>query len=153
MAHAKLSHSAAASLAFVRNLQNEETHTLVRREVFAQVKAAFGIPEKHRIKVELDASKPNYLDIVRKTDGARYELNAATNKWTGAEVVPAVVERPVYVRLDLDDLRDFAIEQADNATAEVVEPREIGYATAEVRLDSYDKGHVWVRVDGNSLSD
>lgn len=157
MATAKLSQSAAASLAFVKRLQNPETHSLVRREVFAQAKMNFGIPAEHKVRVELDPGQPGYLELVRKKDGSRYELGA-DNKWVGLAVdeTPAA-KRLAYVIVNMDDLQQWAIEMADNGNAfDVV---DADYADNESDGDVSpvqirgDGRYVYVKVDRSELSD
>lgn len=107
--YAKLSTAAAASLQFVRGLQNAETHEKVRDEVFGQAKALFGIPERHRVKVELNPEQEDYLFIVRKKDGTKYELDPSTGRWVQAQPLPKA-DGKVFVAVPLDEVRSLAVD-------------------------------------------
>jgi hypothetical protein len=147
MAHAKLSHSAAASLAFVKKLQNDETHAMVRKEVFAQAKAAFGIPDKHKVKVELDPANPNYLDIRRKTDNSLYELNS-NGKWTGAEAEPAPAETKAVLKMTADQVKEAAVEAFDMGDAVKVPLTSMAGTSEDVITKD---GFLYVRVDASDV--
>jgi hypothetical protein len=74
----------------------------------------------------------------------------ATSKWTGAETKPVIVERPgtsswTWATCATSPSRSRQ-RQREGCS------RAIGYATQDIRTDSYDKTHVWVRVDGNALN-
>lgn len=148
MAVAKLSHSAAASLSFVKKLQSEETHKMVRKEVFSAVKAQFGIPDKHRIKVELDQTEPDYLIIKRKQDGAAYELDAH-GKWVEAVSTEAPNKGEVYVELTGSDMDEIALTEVNDNGANVKSLAEIG-STEKLVLKS---GHLYVKVDREDIDD
>lgn len=147
MAHAKLSHSAAASLAFVKKLQNEETHAMVRKEVFAQAKAAFAIPEKHKVKVELDPASPNYLDIRRKTDNSLYELNS-NGKWVGAEAEAPAAETKAVLKLTADSIKERAVEAFDEGDATKVPLTSMAGINEDILVKD---GNVYVRVDASDV--
>jgi len=155
MAFAKLSQSAAASLQFVKRLHSVETHALVKREVFAQAKTIFGIPADHRVKCELDPDSPNYLELIRKKDGSKYELNG-DNKWVGTEA-DVVLAKSAYVVVSLESLQAWAAEQADNGESldvvdsEYVEIDGVG-ANKPVQLKADDR-YVYIKVDRASISE
>ncbi len=148
MAVAKLSHSAAASLSFVKKLQSDETHKMVRKEVFSAVKAQFGIPDKHRIKVELDQTEPDYLVIKRKSDGAAYELDTH-GKWVEATPAQGAAQADVYVELDEQAMQEIAATEVNDNGAEVKSMTEIG-STEKMVLKS---GHLYVRIPRDEVED
>lgn len=156
MANAKLSAAAAASLQFVKNLQSVETHSIVKREVFAQAKAVFGIPAEHKIKCELDAESPNYLELVRKKDGSKYELDS-TGKWVGLLAELNAEPRLAYVVVHLHDLQAWAIDTANNGDsldivdAQYVEDGSPG-STAPVQVKAEGR-YVYVKVDRQEMED
>ena len=148
MAVAKLSHSAAASLSFVKKLQSEETHKMVRKEVFSAVKAQFGIPDKHRIKVELDQTEPDYLIIKRKQDGAAYELDAH-GKWVDAAAPADASKGEVYVELSESDMKEIAVTEVNDNGATMKSLSEVG-STEKIVLKS---GHLYVKIDREDVDD
>lgn len=101
MAQAKLTLQQGAFLVRLRSLGNDDANrNAMKRDLFAMVKQQFGIPDDHKLKVEVDtASDPAFLTLIRKKDGTAYELGP-DGKWNGnAALAPAPqsTEYIVYV--------------------------------------------------------
>lgn len=73
----KITEGQAAILRALRanDAGDEDFISEVRHEVFAAAKQAAGIPNDHRVKVEIDnRSHPDYLVLIRKLTGAKYPI-------------------------------------------------------------------------------
>jgi hypothetical protein len=76
MAKATLSLAQMATLRSLRNL-DEDIAGALRTELFASIKAGFGIPDEHKVKVEIDEEESvAYGVIIRKKTGEDYTLTA-----------------------------------------------------------------------------
>lgn len=98
MANAQLNLHQAAFLVRLRQFPDETARKAMKADLFRLVKDTFGIPQDHKLKVEVDAaSSPDFLVLYRKTDGQPYQLHA-DGKWIGAERSTAAVPAPVDTR-------------------------------------------------------
>ena len=116
MAKATLSNAQKNTMIAARSL-DQATRKQILAAMFTGIKAQFGIPDSHRLTVEIDdASSPLYMVLVRKkapngegsTNGAGYVLNYRS-KWQGffdAPVVAAPVRK--WVKLTPQQLADIA---------------------------------------------
>lgn len=78
----------------LRNL-SEDTAKPMRKQLFAAIKAKFGIPASHALKVELDdTSSDAYAVLLRKKNSEAYELHA-DGKWVGWADRPVPAPTPV----------------------------------------------------------
>lgn len=78
----------------LRNL-SEDTAKPMRKQLFAAIKAKFGIPTSHALKVELDdTSSDAYAVLLRKKNSEAYELHA-DGKWVGWADRPVPAPTPV----------------------------------------------------------
>ena len=119
MAYAQLTPSQANYLRLARTMSDED-RSAIRAELFRSVKLAFGIPEDHKLRVEIDdAAHPQYLVLIRKKTDQPYVLGA-NGKWVGASAPQGTVSRPPVVRwfqvdsADVDDLMDAARQSLTN---------------------------------------
>lgn len=114
MAKAQLTQAQANYLKLARNMSDED-RSAIRAELFRSVKQTFGIPESHKLKVEIDdANHPHYLTLFRKKTDESYALGA-DGKWVGASTPQGTVSTPAPVvrwfqvdSADVDDLMDAA---------------------------------------------
>lgn len=89
---AKLTSTQANFLKLIRTSSDSDRKEL-KRELFSVVKAKFGIPDEHKLKVEIDdVDSPRYLVLVRKSDDSAYVLGS-DDRWAGAlSDMPAITE-------------------------------------------------------------
>jgi len=74
---------------------SDDTAKPMRKQLFAALKAKFGIPSSHSLKVELDDTASDaYAVLQRKKTGAAYDLHA-DGKWVDWADRPAPVAVPV----------------------------------------------------------
>lgn len=110
---AQLTQAQANYLKTIRTMSDDDRKAL-KKDLFTIVKDKFGIPSEHKLKVEVDnASSPDYLVLIRKSDSSRYELDLA-GRWDGAVYVPpaapAVRYFPVHNSLVGDALADLVVD-------------------------------------------
>jgi len=92
---AKLSLVLAGAIMSARAV-DAETHKAVTSRVFTKTKNDLGIPDKHKLRVELDdAGSPDYLVLIRKKNGTKYTLGAdgRWNEAAGSTPAAAVDQR------------------------------------------------------------
>lgn len=93
MAYAQLTPSQANYLRLARNMSDED-RSAIRAELFRSVKATFGIPDDHKLKVEVDdASHHAFLTLIRKKTDQPYVLGA-DGKWVNAASAQGSVSQP-----------------------------------------------------------
>lgn len=93
MAFAKLTQAQANYLTLARNMSNED-RSAIRAELFRSVKTAFGIPDDHKLKVEIDdATLPTFLTLIRKKTNQPYVLGA-DGKWVDNTAAQGTVTQP-----------------------------------------------------------
>jgi len=105
---AKLTQAQATFLKTIRAMSDDDRRSL-KRDIFAVVKDKFGIPAEHKVKVEVDNPySPHYLTVIRKVDGAAYQLNS-DGRWDGAVCAPTPAVRffPVQSSSVADALADL----------------------------------------------
>lgn len=111
MAFAKITASHRDLLLTIRTITDTAARKRILKNVFAEIKAKYGIPEKHRLKVELDnASSPDYLVMIRKKTGEKYKLGVC-DRW---EKAPALPQRRSAITVPLDKLRSLIKEAQAN---------------------------------------
>lgn len=74
---------------------DEALRAAVRKQVFATAKARHGIPDAHKLRVEIDDTRsPMYGVLVRKKDGTTYDVGTTMTKprWFKAAVDVNVVD-------------------------------------------------------------
>lgn len=119
--YAKLNDAQINLLKLLRD-QPDEMRKQIKADLFKQVKNMHGIPDDHKLKVEIDNQwSPDYAVLIRKKDGAKYQLTD-TGRWVGASVLapaaPVDPRRWVFVTdSPAAVLRDWA---RDNCTEDDV---------------------------------
>lgn len=89
MAFAKISATHRDLLITLRTVTDTAARKRILKSVFGEIKTTLGIPEKHRLKVELDnTSSPDYMVLIRKRTGEKYPLGTC-NRWADAPPLPA----------------------------------------------------------------
>jgi hypothetical protein len=113
MTIAKISLPLAALMIGARSLSDDVRKAVVK-QVFDKVKSEFGIPDEHKLKVEIDAaSDPMFLTLVRKKNGATYPLRS-DGMWVDAPV-PKPVDTRKWFKVDsikftvMKHMRDIAL--------------------------------------------
>lgn len=85
MAFAKLTPAQITTMRSLRSIDEDLAKTM-RAALFAGVKAEFGIPDEHKLKVEIDdTNSPDFGVLIRKKTGEVYTLGF-TGKWVGAAI-------------------------------------------------------------------
>ena len=97
----------ALILNLARANADDKTRKAIKKDVFAQVKADFGIDPAIKVKVETDATRADYLVLKRSDNDARFALGA-DGKWNGAT---DVAKR--WFAVDAEDLKDLVVETSD----------------------------------------
>jgi hypothetical protein len=96
--------------------QDESTRKQIKADLFAQVKNKFGIPDDHKLKVEIDAtSDSRFAVLVRKTNDSAYRL-AVDGKWVDADRPTVAGSPPADPRRwikAVDDAQDFLEDEAE----------------------------------------
>lgn len=88
MAYAKISVAAATTINLARNHASDADRKAVKKELFAAIKDAFGIPQGVKVKAETsNTASLDYLVLKRQDNGQPFELDA-DGKWTGADQAP-----------------------------------------------------------------
>lgn len=114
MALAKISPAQAATINLARQHAGDSDRKAIKKEVFATIKAAFGIPADTKLKVETtDAAHPDYLVLKDKSNQA-FELFPATGRWVNAP--SAQVEAKRWFFVDQNDLRNVLVEEVLSGT-------------------------------------
>lgn len=129
--------------------QDEQARKTIKANLFAKVKARFGIPQEHKLKVEIDnITDPMLGVLIRKNNGTAYDLDGS-GQWVGATpAAPAstmgwVKVTGLHTAL-LDEARDVA------TTDDVVLDHEVEYlyGNDKVRLDTAnDCAYVFMATD------
>lgn len=97
----------AAILNLARANADDKTRKAIKKDVFAQVKADFGIDPAIKVKVETDATRADYLVLKRSDNCARFALGA-DGKWNGAT---DVAKR--WFAVDAESLKDLVVETSE----------------------------------------
>jgi hypothetical protein len=130
MAFAKISTPHRDLLIMLRTVQDQSARKRILKNVFGEIKRNLGIPEKHRLKVELDnASSPDYLVLIRKKGGEKYKLGVC-GRWVDAPPVAvprALVSIPVAKLIALakdaqnngDTFTDAPVDLPDGVKAQM----------------------------------
>lgn len=66
-----------------RNCASDKDRKAIKKDVFAQIKADFGIDPAIKVKVETIDGQPDYLVLKRSDNSAKFALGA-DGKWNGA---------------------------------------------------------------------
>lgn len=99
--------TAALVLNLARTVTVDRVRKAIKKDLFAQVKADFGIDPAIKVKVETDATRADYLVLKRSDNDARFALGA-DGKWNGAT---DVAKR--WFAVDAEDLKDLVVETSD----------------------------------------
>lgn len=99
--------TAALVLNLARTVTVDRVRKAIKKDLFAQVKADFGIDPAIKVKVETDATRADYLVLKRSDNDARFALGA-DGKWNGAT---DVAKR--WFAVDAEDLKDLVAETSD----------------------------------------
>lgn len=126
MAQAKLTPAQASFLRTARPMQKDQRQQ-VKRELFAVVKSAFGIPADHKLVVELDnPHSPTYLVLKSKTTGQGYDLGS-DGRWVGATPLPSqgvLSNRPI-LSMSVDEFKSAIQDWLDEYGDDDNEPDSI----------------------------
>jgi hypothetical protein len=96
MALAKISPAQAATINLARQHAGDGDRKAIKKEVFATIKAAFGIPADIKLKVETtDTASADYL-VIKSKDDAVFNLSA-TGRWDGVAPVQTEAKRWFFV--------------------------------------------------------
>lgn len=129
--------------------QDEQARKTIKTNLFAKVKARFGIPQEHKLKVEIDNSTDPMLGVlIRKKDGTVYDLDGS-GLWVGAAPAAQV---PAMGWVKVHGLHTTLVDEAfDVASADDVVPAqevEYLYGNDKVRLDTAnDCAYVFMATD------
>ena len=151
MAYAKLSASQINSLRSLRTLPDTLAKPL-RATIFGAVKAAYDIPQEHKLKVEIDDTHAsNYGVLVRKKDGALYPLDN-DGRWPGCPVVGTPPAPPVeyrWFRVPFVELHTTADECYDWRDGHVQCPTPV---LPEHSVAISATGELWAKVPSTAFS-
>lgn len=110
MAYAKISVAAATTINLARSHANDNDRKAVKKELFAAIKDAFGIPQGVKVKAETsDTASPDYLVLKRQDNGQPFELDA-DGKWTGADPAPQRPNPTRWFFVDDDQIKDLVLD-------------------------------------------
>lgn len=129
--------------------QDEQARKTIKANLFAKVKARFGIPQEHKLKVEIDnISDPMLGVLIRKNNGTAYDLDGS-GQWVGAAPAAQV---PAMGWVKVHGLHTTLVDEAfDVASADdVVLDHEVEYlyGNDKVRLDTAnDCAYVFMATD------
>lgn len=113
MTHATMSAGQMSVLRAIRALPDAD-RSVVRAQVFSATKAAFGIPQEHKLKVEIDdRNSPNYGVLTRKKGDAAYELDS-TGQWQGAVTHRRAYDAPAPTRWFALDLHEAVSDSVNH---------------------------------------
>jgi len=143
---ATLSSSQMAALRGLRHFDAAEVASTIRASLFAGIKTQFGIPQEHKVKVEVDnVAHPAYGVIVRKKTGMAYSVNEGTGKIQDTTYTPAPVETR-WFSIDLDDTTSRLIDRTNSFEDEGWLSSDMAEDTPEFVVDGYT-----LRVDDETL--
>lgn len=120
MAYAKLSPAIASAINLARQHAGDDDRKAVKREMFAAVKAQFGIPADVKVKCETsNTASPDYLVLKRSADGQPFTLGD-DGLWVGAQAPQVQVQPRVtrWFKVDHDDLIDAAKDVVVNVNCD-----------------------------------
>lgn len=110
MAYAKISVAAATTINLARNHASDADRKAVKKELFAAIKDAFGIPQSVKVKAETsDTASPDYLVLKRQDNGHPFELDA-DGKWTGADQAPQRPNPTRWFFVDDEDIESIVLD-------------------------------------------
>ncbi len=134
MPFAKISPAQATSIVLARRHANDTDRKAVKKEIFTQLRAQFGITSDIKLKVEVDnPSSPDYLVLKNKVTDARFDL-ASDDRVVGAPaVLVSAMTRNRFFKVDAstakdllrDDVFNSGIEFADGADVLPTDSRQI----------------------------
>lgn len=123
----------ALILNLARTGADDQVRKAIKKDLFAQVKADFGIDPAIKVKVETDATRADYLVLKRSDNGARFALGA-DGKWNGAT---DVAKR--WFAVDAEDLKDLVAGTSDWTDGYDDKPEQAaGDTTVYVQLTEAD---------------
>jgi acyl carrier protein len=152
MTFAKLSLAQAASINLARQHADADTRKMVKKEIFAAVKAAFGIPADDKVKCDCEAEfvgTPTYLVIRNSRTGQPY--------LAGSPAAPA--PRPkLWFRLDADTAVDVLTAHMENDMSDddldpcgLDHPGLTTYDNPDLATDS--DGDVYIRLNADHFDE
>lgn len=97
----------ALILNLARTGADDRVRKAIKKDLFAQVKADFGIDPAIKVKVETDATRADYLVLKRSDNDARFALGA-DGKWNGA-----TDETKKWFAVDAESLKDLVADTSD----------------------------------------
>lgn len=97
----------AIILNLARTGADDRVRKAIKKDLFAQVKADFGIDPAIKVKVETDATRADYLVLKRSDNDARFALGA-DGKWNGATDVAKK-----WFAVDAESLKDLVADTSD----------------------------------------
>jgi hypothetical protein len=160
MQYAKLSHAQATTLRLARGHASDADRKGVKKEIYAAVKEAFGIPATTKLTCEVDPSKPNYgiLRMAKTPSHRGFELDPATGRWNGAAEAARVHVPSSWFCLPADKLKQAlidAIETVMDGHAETYETSDLEALGAkkltggalDVALDDSGNAYVYLPDD------
>lgn len=110
MAYAKISVAAATTINLARNHASDADRKAVKKELFAAIKDAFGIPQSVKVKAETsDTASPDYLVLKRQDNSVPFELDD-NGKWTGADPAPQRPNPTRWFFVTDDAIKDLALD-------------------------------------------
>ena len=162
MAYAQLTPSQANYLKLARALSDAD-RIAVKAELFRTVKASFGIPDDHKLKVEIDdAAHPNYLVLIRKKNDEPYALRVSDGKWVGAGAPQGTVSNPPapvvrWFAVDNAEVYEATLsllrnEEPDWEDGDLTAPDDLKYVpgtNGRLAFDEY--GNVWAAAEEADL--
>ncbi len=149
MAYAKLSLSQAASINLARMHADDDTRKLVKKDIFAAAKAAFGIPASTKLKCEtVDTAHTDYLVLKDSSNDSRFALDLLGYSTAGAPTPQAAPQRWFKVsaadaRVVLEDfLEDFALDNTLQSLEDF--PEDLHIARTGIAIDP-DNGDMFIK--------
>lgn len=113
--YAKLSHAQATTLRLARGHANDADRKGVKKEIYAAVKEAYGIPQGTKLLAEVDPAKPDYAKLRNSKTRDLFELDPTTGRWNGS-ADPARVQVPSsWFCLPADKLKQALIDAIESA--------------------------------------
>ena len=143
MAYAKISVAAATTINLARNHASDTDRKAVKKELFAAVKEAFGIPQAVKVKAETsNTASPDYLVLKRQDNGQPFELDA-DGKWTGADPAPQRPNPTRWFFVDDDQIKEIALD---------TQSWDDGYTEPDSDTVNHGSGR-WVQITQQEMED
>lgn len=148
MQYAKLSHAQATTLRLARGHANDADRKGVKKEIYAAVKEAYGIPPTTKLTAEVDPAKPNYAQLRDAKTRQLFAIDPGTGRWNGAGDLARVQVPSSWFVLPADKLKQALIDAIESALDGHAERYDLA-DLADLGATKLKDGALDVALDGN----